>query len=143
MSALTEAQYAQLRAMARAYAPDLPDLTCSEVLLMLYAVCELLGLESKEMVELFGRRAFGYLRHWGDRPVPPYPTISPPAGSATKRGTRAWVWLEGEMGPRLALLDKEEVVLTFILPVCEPQGEREYSEPHALRPELGGEQLRA
>ena len=47
------------------------------------------------------------------------------------------------MGPRLALLDKEEAVLTFILPVCEPQGEREYSEPHALRPELGGEQLRA
>ena len=67
MSQLTEAQYAQLRAMARAYAPDLPDLTCSEVLLMLYAVCEVLELESKEMVELFGRRAFGYLRHWGDR----------------------------------------------------------------------------
>ena len=128
MSCLSETQYTQMRAMARAYAPDLPDLTCSEVLLMLYAVCEVLEFESKEMVELFGRRAFGYLRHWGDRPVPPYPPIAPPVGGNVKRCTRAWVWLEGEMGPRFALLDKDETVLTFIRPVCEPVPETECGE---------------
>jgi hypothetical protein len=118
MSCLSETQYAQMRAMARAYAPDLPDITCSEVLLMLYAMCEVLEFDATEMVDLFGRRAFGYLRHWGDRPVPPYPPLAPATGSAAKRQTRAWVWVEREMGPRFALLDEEQSVLSFIRPVC-------------------------
>jgi hypothetical protein len=130
MSALSEAQLTQVRAIARAYAPDLPEITCSEVLLMLYELCEILAVEEGEIVRLFGRRAFGYLRHYGDRPVPPLPQISPPGVSGAKRALRAWVWVEGEPGPRFALLDNEGAQICFVRPLAEEddakaEGERQ------------------
>jgi hypothetical protein len=114
VSALSEAQLAQMRAIARAYAPDLPESTCSEVLLMLYEVCEILGVGEGEIVRLFGRRAFGYLRHYGDRPVPPYPQLAPPPAGGAARPLRAWVWLEGEKGPRFALVDHPRTSICFV-----------------------------
>lgn len=134
MSALSEAQLAQVRAIARAYAPDLPEITCSEVLLMLYEICEILAVEEAEIVRIFGRRAFGYLRHWGDRPVPPYPQIAPPAGSGAKRARRAWVWLEGEEGPRFALVDDREAQICFVRPLDEEDGAQAEPEPQAAAP---------
>jgi hypothetical protein len=123
MTALTDLPLGRLRAIIRAYAPDLPDITCSEVLLVVYELCEILGIEEKEMVRLFGRRAFGYLRHWGDRPVPPYPPLPPARGAGAKRSTRAWLWLDGEAGPRFVLVDKEKLQISFMRPLSDPGDE--------------------
>lgn len=114
MNTISDEQYNQLRAIARAYAPDLPDPIAAEVLLMLYEVCQVLQIDDKEIIRLFGRRVFGFLCHWGERPLAPAPPFTagqyapPPAqGPAAARPARVWVWPQDAAGPRFGLLNDE------------------------------------
>lgn len=112
MKTVSDEQYNQLRAVARAYAPDLPDPVAAEVLLMLYEVCQVLKLEDREILNLFGRRVFGFLCHWGDRPAAPVGPFTagqfapkPACGAAAERPARVWVWPPDALGPAFGLLD--------------------------------------
>jgi hypothetical protein len=117
VTTISDEQYAQLRAIARAYAPDLPDPTAAEVMLMLYEVCQVLQMETGEIINLFGRRVFGFLCHWGDRPVAPAPPFTAgqfvprlPHGDAAQRPARVWVWPATAVEPRFGLLKDESAV---------------------------------
>jgi hypothetical protein len=117
VNTISDEQYGQLRAIARAYAPDLPDPTAAEVMLMLYEVCQVLKLEDNEILNLFGRRVFGFLCHWGDRPLAPAPPFTrgqfapkPAEGPAAVRPARVWVWPPDAAGPCFGLLVDENGV---------------------------------